>query len=339
MNECPEIVEEVIDENTDFLVHIVERLRFVTVKNVDFHQTASIMMDKIEISQRSYKVLKGTLKKNNVNIPIYDNLRKYCLNIDVGLIQHVHNDASVDCECFGYSCNIEDTLQRVLSTPSFYEKFEFFSIEQQQVIRDFLILKNKTLYEEFDINSKTLILRDTGDNFRAASRYPTQQTSFAILNLTPMINSPYRQFIKTLWRGHENIELYVQKVYTDLTNLVKNGLTVCLNGSKTEHFNVILFIVADLSFIKEVIGKCSSNQTYGCNHCKLPIYDWAAINKKIGPIQSVVDMQERGDHARIELGLRPSKDSAQYKKFTDDNYGQWINIFCTFCFKLITTIL
>ncbi|XP_047127095.1 uncharacterized protein LOC105847515 [Hydra vulgaris] len=91
INECPEIVEEVIDENTDFLVHIVERLRFITsVKNLDCQQTASIMMDKIEISQRSYKVLKGILKKNNINIPTYDNLRKYCLNIDVGLIQHAH---------------------------------------------------------------------------------------------------------------------------------------------------------------------------------------------------------------------------------------------------------
>ena len=123
MNECPEIVEDVIDENTDFLVHIVERLRFVTsVKNLDCHQIASIMMDKIEISQRSYKVLKGILKKNNVNIPTYDNLRKYCLNIDVGLIQHVHNDASVDYECFGYSCNIEvylHKLQRVLSTKAY----------------------------------------------------------------------------------------------------------------------------------------------------------------------------------------------------------------------------
>nr|XP_047130118.1 uncharacterized protein LOC124810022 isoform X2 [Hydra vulgaris] len=282
------------------------------------------MMDKIEISQRSYKVLKGILKKNNINIPTYDHLRKYCLNIDVGRIQHAHNDASVDCECFGYSCNVKETLRRVLSTLSLYEKFEFFSIEQQQVIRDFLILKNNTLYEKFDINSKTLILHDTGDNFCAASRYPTEQTSFSIVNLTPMINSLYGQFITTLWRGiesHENIKLHVQKVYTDLTNLVKNGLTVCINSNKTEHFNVILFLVADLCFINEVIGKCSSNQTYGCNHCKLPIYDWAAVNKKIVPIQLVVDIQERGEHVRVELGPRPNKDSAQYKKFTADNYG------------------
>ncbi|XP_047130119.1 uncharacterized protein LOC124810022 [Hydra vulgaris] len=237
------------------------------------------MMDKIEISQRSYKVLKGILKKNNINIPTYDHLRKYCLNIDVGRIQHAHNDASVDCECFGYSCNVKETLRRVLSTLSLYEKFEFFSIEQQQVIRDFLILKNNTLYEKFDINSKTLILHDTGDNFCAASRYPTEQTSFSIVNLTPMINSLYGQFITTLWR------------------------------------------VADLCFINEVIGKCSSNQTYGCNHCKLPIYDWAAVNKKIVPIQLVVDIQERGEHVRVELGPRPNKDSAQYKKFTADNYG------------------
>ena len=54
---------------------------------------------------------------------------------------------------------------------------------------------------------------------------------------------------------------YMCKNYTDLTYLNKNGLTVCIN-SKNEHFDVTLFLVADLSFIKEVIGKCSSNQTW-----------------------------------------------------------------------------
>ena len=59
-------------------------------------------------------------------------------------------DSGIDCECFGDSCNIKETLQRVLSISSLYEKFEFFSIKQQQTIREFLTLKNKTLYKNFD---------------------------------------------------------------------------------------------------------------------------------------------------------------------------------------------
>ena len=53
---------------------------------------------------------------------------------------------------------------------------------------------------------------------------------------------------------------YRCKYNTDLTYLNKNG-AVYIN-SKNEHFEVILFLVADLSFIKEVIGKYSSNQTW-----------------------------------------------------------------------------
>ena len=45
----------------------------------------------------------------------------------------------------------------------------------------------------------------SGDNFRAAARMPYEQTSYSILNIKKLINSPNGQFISTLWKGkHEN---------------------------------------------------------------------------------------------------------------------------------------
>ena len=54
------------------------------------------------------------------------------------------------------------------------------------------------------------------------------------------------------------------------------------------------------------------------------------VNKKIGSNQLIVDMQERGEHATVELEPKPSKDSAQYKKFIAANYGQWVQSCFTF---------
>ena len=49
----------------------------------------------------------------------------------------------------------------------------------------------------------------SGDNFRAAARMPYEQTSYSILNIKKLINSPNGQFISTLWKGkHEMTEFW-----------------------------------------------------------------------------------------------------------------------------------
>jgi hypothetical protein len=86
---------------------------------------------------------------------------------------------------------------------------------------------------------------------------PTEQTSFSILNMMKLVNSPHGQFISTLWRGSESremIEDHVSAHYQELEVCVRNGITLKI-GDQLEWFNVLCFFVADLCFIKDVIGK------------------------------------------------------------------------------------
>ena len=127
----------------------------------------------------------------------------------------------------------------------------------------------ENLYHNFDPLKRSIILRSTGDNFRAAARFPTEQTSYSILNM--LVNNPYGQFIQTLWRGSEDRDMlsaHVHSHYEELTKGVKNGITLKCQD-KDETFNLLVFLVADLSFVKNIIGHASSTAKYGCFHCKL----------------------------------------------------------------------
>lgn len=190
----------------------------------------------------------------------------------------------------GYGCSIKDTLQKIASTKMLWDNILFQSTEQQIELEKFLKSKNADLYINFCLTKRTLIIRDTGDNFRAASRYPTEQTSYSVLNLKDLVSCPYGQFISTLWRGKESrkmLQIHAQKHYNELCDLVKNGINLNINGLM-EEFNVILIFVADLSFTKEILGKCSSTQTFGCFHCELNIKSWSTTKKIKGNPQSII---------------------------------------------------
>ena len=87
---------------------------------------------------------------------------------------------------------------------------------------------------------------------------PTEQTSFAVLNIRELSNCPYGQFISTLWRGSESrkmIESHVLFHYNELAELVKSGVTLNVDNV-ADNFNVICLFVADLCFVKDVIACC-----------------------------------------------------------------------------------
>ena len=200
----PDIIDEAIDEARE-LVWLIKKLKVsknpVTITCKD---TAAIMMGKCDLSQRSYKALKGILIQNNVNIPTYDKVRGFCKAINVGPVSRIHSDNEEEmCPCMGYSCEIQDTLQRIMSCDELASKCVFTTTERSKRISYFLKNKNPALYKNFDFEKRTLFLRTTGDNFRACSRYPTEQTSVSLLNISELINCPYGQFITTLWRGSE----------------------------------------------------------------------------------------------------------------------------------------
>lgn len=110
-----------------------------------------------------------------------------------------------------------------------------------------------------------------------------------------MVNCPYGQFISTLWRGkesRENLKIHVLLHYEELNDMVKNGLNIKL-GNKTVLFNVIVFLVGDLSFTKEILGRCSSTHTYGCNHCQLSIQEWSKKKLVTGQPQTINSMTKK----------------------------------------------
>ena len=214
-------MDEAILDSDNYFRRVVGKLRLShNYVELGERETAEILLGKCELSQRSYNVLRRILQTNNVDIPSYDKVRAYIADIDVGPMTPLHE--SSDCNCMGYGCSVSDTLQRIVNTPALYSSFDFFSSEQQVSISSFLKKHNADLYAQFDASKPTIFIRETGDNFRAASRFPTEQTSFSIMNMKDMLNCPYGQFISTLWRGSENrkmLELHCQKHYDELAQL------------------------------------------------------------------------------------------------------------------------
>ena len=331
--ECPDVIDSALDEQSDdSFVRLVRKLKLVQHPiSLSCKETAAIMMGKCDMSQRSYKVLKSILQNSSVIIPTYDKLRAFCKGIDVGPIKKIH-ESKTDCFCMGFSCTVKDTLQRIFYCKILKDKMEFPTEERQNSISLFLKVKDPKLYKNFDAKCRTLFIRDTGDNFRACSRYPTEQISFSLLNIPDLVNCPYGQFITNLWRGmecRESLEEHAAPYYNELSSLVSNGVDLTIND-KEEHFNVVVFLVADLSFVKEILGKCSCTQSFGCFHCELNIKQWSAAKIQKASPQSIEKMKTRGKEALALLGSKPNKDSCSYKKVTAGNFGQWVcwNINC-----------
>ena len=159
----------------------------------------------------------------------------------------------VDCFCMGIKCNVFQTLQLILSNAKLLKLFSFPTEEEQKV------------------------------------------TSFSLLNLKELLNCPYGQFITTLWRGSESREMIYQHLssfFDEIIKLVKNGVTLSINDNM-EMFNVICFFVADLCFVKDVIGQCSCTSLYGCYHCSLKSNEWNSPVKKIGKPKTIVVTKTR----------------------------------------------
>eukprot|EP00111_Clytia_hemisphaerica_P013696 TCONS_00040283-protein len=188
LEEVPNIVDGAIGDSEDYLVQLVSELSLKTLPaELDCHDAAALMMGNCDLSQRSYKALKKALSLKNVTIPTYDKLREYCKTLNVGEIKMLHQEGSneklCDPKCMGYGCSVTDTIKLIFNS-ELWSKMNFLTFEQQSRLKSYLSDKNKELYGCFDPNKKTILLRDTGDNFRAAMRYPTEQTSFSLMNIS-----------------------------------------------------------------------------------------------------------------------------------------------------------
>ncbi|XP_047139031.1 uncharacterized protein LOC124814958 [Hydra vulgaris] len=290
-------------------------------------QTAELLLGQCHLSQRGYKSLSAIMSKNLIDLPTYKNVREYCLATEVGEITKIHKDNENVCKCMGARTNLTETLQYIISCKKLLNEMEFLDTEKQEDLFTYLKQVNPKLYNSLDSTKRTLFIKNTGDNFRAASRFPTEQTSFSLLNLKKMINSPYGQFITTLWRGSESkvmLEIHVKCHYEDLTDLVLNGINLVTTDTNTvEHFNVLCFFVADLGFLKNIIGLCACTSTYGCYHCLLKKDEWSSKIKQSGEKRSIAVMAELGEKVESILGANPDHDSVLFKKTQFENHGQW----------------
>ena len=195
------------------------------------------------------------------------------------------------------SAEFQDTLQRVISTEVLFQKFEFPTQEQQTKLFAHLKREDPQLYGKLDPCKRTLFLRETGDDFRAGAHQPTEQMSFSILNLTKLINSPYGQFLISIWRGPETrnyIQAHVKGHYDDVISAVHNGLALTLADDTMETFNIIAFLVTDLGHLKEFLGKCLYISMFGCYWCKKNMLDWDKKKPTMSPLQKISDMVEMG---------------------------------------------
>lgn len=328
----PSLVTSAIEDCGSYLDEFVSKLEITGPRHLSLHNSAEFLIGKTRLSQREYIAASKTLKKANVYLSPYAAVAKYVSELDVGVINlHKHcvdfEYEGLDCICS--SAEFKDTLERVISTKELFQKFEFPTQEQQTNLFAYLKKEDPKLYEKVDPCKRTLFLRETGDNFRGSANQPTEQMSFNILNLTKLINSPYGQFLISIWRGPETrnyIEAHVKGHYADVMSAVRNGLTLKLADDTMETFNIITILVTDLGHLKESLGKCLCTSIFGCYWCKKNMQDWDNKKPTTSPLQKISDMVKMGQEAECVLGKCPDKSSAAYTKFQQSHFGQTVSI-------------
>lgn len=323
-----DVIDDALENSESYTKHFINTMKLSTQPiELGCHETAEMLVGKCDLSQRGFKNLRKILLKNNVKIPVYDIVRKFIANLNVGEINNIHTEGDTSCKCMGVKTKVLETLQKIVTTPKLFSKFRFPEKEVNFKIVKYLQEKDPLLYKNLNGDRRTIFIRATGDNFRASAKMPTEQTSFSILNMLEFTNSPYGQYVSTLWRGSESremIESHVTEHFNELTNLVKYGVELELEENMAELFNVVCFLVTDLCFLKDVIGQCQCTSLYGCYHCKLKNVDWISKSLKIGQPKSLEEISRNGIKALNTLGKNPNRDSPLFKNFQQSHYGQWV---------------
>lgn len=314
-----------IEASENYTSYLIEKLKITTQPiSLSVHDAASLLMGKCNLSQRGYKHLRKVLYVKNIQLPTYEKVVEYVKSIDIGQIFGLEQ---CDDESMCARTKLQDTLQHILDSELFVI-FEYVDTIQQGNLFRFLKSKDKELYSNLHNDRRTIFLRQTGDNFRGAARYPTEQVSFSVLNMKKMVNSPYGQFINALWRGTENREglsLHLATYFTDVENAVKNGIELSIEG-RIENFNVIVFLCTDLGFLEKALGKCSTTSTFGCFWCIKRIQSWAESIPDAANHQTIKQMIEDGEEALQTLDSTCSRSSTQFVKFQQSHYGQYVSL-------------
>lgn len=323
----PEIVEESIMEAENFSTDLAATLVRNGKKNLDPLHCAEMLIGKCNLSQRAYQNLKYILGRDHVKMVSYEKARDFANNMLVPEITKGHQDGVCQSDCFFVYCSMRELLSTILKTKELFKFMTFPDFGEQKPFIDFLMKKDPLLYSSLKSNQRTIFLRATGDNFRASKKFPTEQISFNIMNITNLLNSPYGQFIMSLFRGSESkdsIELHCKRNFQELDHLLKSGIEITFSEDKIERFNVVIFFVADLGLVKEVIGKCSSTGKFGCYRCVKKIDDWHAKPCVLAQAQTVQQFKKLGELAESVLGKNPNRNESKFKTFQQNHFGQWV---------------
>ena len=200
---------------------------------------------------------------------------------------------------------------------------------QEDVSKKFcekLKLISADLYGNLDANRKSLLIRMTGDNFRASRKQYTEQVSFSILNIKDFLHSPYGQFTSTVYRGKkstDSIGRHTTVYHNEVKELLLNGVDFVLPSGESEAFNVIPFMCADLSYLKEILGRCSCTSIYGCIYCKKLRSKWADKTPTKEEKITMKEMVIYGEKGEEVLGSNPDQSTSKFTTFQHSHYGQY----------------
>ena len=329
----PDLVDEAMDSTPEYATHIMERLEKQPVP-VMFTpaECGELLSGGHSLSERSYKNTRRILLLKNVHLVTYDSAVQYLKSLDIGSpVSPAHTGEIADCtQCFTW--DLKDTLQRVVGVRDLFEHCKFPTPEHQQHLFVQLQQRRPDVFANLDETHRTIFLRQTGDNYRAAlKRQPTQQMSFSILNLQSLVNSPHGQFVVSSWRGGESRHLlrnHMSANFSQLEEMAREGITVRVAGADTaEHFNVVVMYVSDFSHTKEVLGRVQVTAEQGCALCDRPASTWQKPQesedvRSLGKPRDFQVLASIGRQAEETIGLDPDKDSAAYRDWHKKHDGQ-----------------
>ena len=319
----PQILDESINENAEYKKHLAQLMIKDPFVKLSREDSAALLVSKSSLTEREYKSVRDTLRKQNVTIASYEEVSDYIKSLDIGSLDV--NSCDCNYKCMSCVSSVHDTLNKIMCSSFWYDKMQFMNFPNSCKLFDKLKEISSDLYGNLDPTRRTLFVRMTGDNFRAACKRPTEQISYSLLNNASMLHSPYGQFISSLWGGSENrknIESHTHDYHMEMKNLLKYGGQFTLPNGESEIFNVIPIVCADLGFIKDILGKCSTAGLYGCYYCKKSIVDWDIPNKK-ADVQTMSQMMFNGKKGVEVLGEHPVHGTKDFTTFQHNHFGQY----------------
>ena len=87
---------------------------------------------------------------------------------------------------------------------------------------------------------------------------------------------------------------------------------------------LLYFFVADLCFVKDIIGQCSCTSLFGCYQCIIKNTEWTTKKREKGTQKTMVQTTEDGEIALKVLGENPDRSSEKFTEIKRKYCGQWV---------------